>query len=365
LFTSEKGGIIENESTQSQTSKIAGMKVLVTGANGLLGANLVRELIRSGVTVKGFVRPSANLKGLHNVPCEICRGEILSYDDVHKALLDCDAVVHAASTTSVLPLDFAVFKRINVDSTKVIVQAALSQGNKRVVYISTAAVFGAGPKENPGTEQTPFALGEFRSGYVDSKVMAQDQLLKAVTTQGLNAVVVNPTFMIGPCDVKPSSGKIILQGLARGIQWCPKGGKNFVHVKDVAQGIFRALTYGKTGECYLLAGENLTYKEFFLRLNKIAGRTRVQVVLPRIIFHTAGALIETWNQIAGDKKAFTKSNAKILTLDNYYSGEKAIRELKITPSRVDDAISDALEWFRKENYISDDNYSIHGTNFDL
>ena len=76
-------------------------------------------------------------------------------------------------------------------------------------------------------------------------------------------------------------------------------------------------------------------------------------------------MIETWNKIAGDKKAFTKSNAKILTLDNYYSGEKAIRDLKIKPSRVDDAISDALEWFRKENYISDDNYSIHGTNFDL
>lgn len=340
-------------------------KVLVTGANGLLGVNLVRELVRSGVTVKAFVRHSANLKGLHNVPCQIWRGEITSSDDVHKALLDCDGVVHAASTTSVLPLDFAIFERINVDSTKIIVQAALSQGNKRVVYVSTAAVFGAGPKQNPGTEQSPFALGEFRSGYIDTKVMAQDHILNSVSTRGLNAVVVNPTFMIGPYDVKPSSGKIILHGLSRGIQWCPKGGKNFVDVRDVAQGIFRALSGGKIGECYLIAGENLTYKEFFLRLNTLAGRTRVQVVLPRPIFRAAGAVIDTWNQITGEKKPFTKSNAGILTLDNYYSGEKAIRELNIKPSPVDDAISDALEWFRKENYVSEDNYSIHGTNFDL
>jgi dihydroflavonol-4-reductase len=339
--------------------------VLVTGANGLLGVNLVRELVRSGNAVKAFVRHSANLKGLHNVPCEICRGEVTSYDDVDKALLDCDAVVHAASSTSVLPLNFDVFARINVDSTKNITRAVLDQGNKRMVYISTAAAFGAGPKDAPGTEQSPFALGAFRSGYIDSKVMAQEHILKSVTTQGLNAVVVNPTFMIGPYDVKPSSGKIILHGLTRGVQWCPKGGKNFVHVRDVAQVAVKALTNGTVGECYLVAGENLTYKEFFLRVNNITGRKRIQVVIPRLISRAAGSLVDTWNQFTRQKQPFTKSNATILTLDNYYTGKKAIREFKIKPSTVDDAIAEAVEWFKKENYISQDNYSIHGTNVDL
>ena len=133
------------------------MKVLVTGANGLLGINLVRTLVQSGVAVKAFVRHSANLKGLLDVPCQICRGDMSSYEDVQRALQDCDSVVHAAATTSVLPLNFSVFEKINVDSTKVIVQAALNQGNKRLVYVSTAAVFGPGSKENPGTERTPFA----------------------------------------------------------------------------------------------------------------------------------------------------------------------------------------------------------------
>jgi dihydroflavonol-4-reductase len=345
--------------------KFSDMKVLVTGANGLLGANLVRELVRSGNAVKAFVRHSANLKGLHNVPSQICRGEVTSYDDVDKALQDCDSVVHAASSTSVLPLDFEVFERINVNSTKNIIQASMNQGNKRMVYISTAATFGPGPKDNPGTEQSPFALRAFHSGYIDSKVMAQEYILKSVTTQGLNAVVINPTFMIGPYDVKPSSGKIILHGLTRGIQWCPKGGKNFVHVKDVAQVTVKALTNGSVGECYLVAGENLTYKEFFLKLNKITGRKRTQVVVPKMISRAAGSLVDTWNQFTGQKKPFTKNNATILTLDNYYSGEKAIGEFKIKPSAVDDAIAEAIEWFKKENYISEDNYSTQGTNVDL
>lgn len=341
------------------------MKVLVTGANGLLGVNLVRELVRTGNAVKAFVRHTANLKGLHNVPCQICRGEVTSYNDVDKALKDCDAVVHAASSTSVLPLNFEVFERINVDSTKHIIQASMNQGNKRMVYISTAATFGAGPKDNPGTEQSPFALRAFHSGYVDSKVMAQEHILNSVSTQGLNAVVINPTFMIGPYDVKPSSGKIILHGLKRGIQWCPKGGKNFVHVRDVAQVTVKALTHGTVGECYLVAGENLTYKEFFSRLNNVTGRKRIQVVIPRILSRAAGSLVDTWNQFTGQKQPFTKSNAIILTIDNYYSGEKAISEFKIKPSAVDDAIAEAIEWFKKENYISDDNYSIQGTKLDL
>ncbi len=346
-------------------NKILEMKVLVTGANGLLGVNLVRELVRGNIAVKAFVRPSANLKGLHDVPCQICRGDVTAFEDVDKALQDCDAVVHAASTTSVIPMEFEFFKRINVDSTKNIVQAALRQGNKRIVHISTAAAFGPGTKTNPGTERSAFALHQYKSGYVDSKLMAQEYVLKAAERHHLNAVVINPTFMIGPYDIKPSSGRIILEGLKRGIQWCPTGGKNFVHVRDVCQAIVRALAAEKTGECYLIAGENLTYKQFFSKLNEITGRHRVQLALPKIILHAAGTVVDVWNNVSGQKQPFTKGNARILTLDNYYSGEKAIRELNISTAAVKDAIADAVEWFRKENYVTDDYYSTHGTNFDL
>ncbi len=341
------------------------MKVLVTGANGLLGVNLIRELVKSGVDVKGFVRPTANLTVLEDVPCEIHRGSILSFEDIHDALQDCDAVIHAASTTSVLPREFEFYRKVNVDSTKNVVNAVLRQGNKRMVYVSTAHAFGPGSKENPGTELSPFTLGRYKSGYIDSKYMAQQYVLQHVATHQLDAVVVNPNFMIGPYDAKPSSGKIILLGLRRGVQWCPPGGKNFVHVCDVAKGIYCALKVGRKGQCYLLGGENLTYHDFFSQLNLITCRKRKLVVLPKWTVHAAGAIAGTLGRLSHKSLPFNKTNAHLLTLDNYYSNEKARIEFNLQTTPVSQAMKEALAWFKKEDYITADYYSTQGTSFDL
>ncbi len=341
------------------------MKVLVTGANGLLGVNLVRALIQANMEVKAFVRPSANLKSLKDVPCQLWRGDIQVYEDLYKALSDCDAVVHAASTTSVLPMDFAYYKKINFNSTKNIVQAVLHQNNKKLIYVSTANVFGPGSKENPGSESSPFTLGHYKSGYINSKYMAQQYVLKNVVEYNLNAVVVNPTFIIGPYDSKPSSGKMILHGLNHGIQWYPSGGKNFVHVQDVAQGIIRALHMGRNGHCYLLTGENLTYQEFFSQLNQVSGRKPFQIRVPKALIRAAGGVSDVWSTLMNQPLAFNKTNAQLLCLDNYYTGEKAAQEFSLQTTPVKKGIEEAVSWFRKENYISEDNYSTHGTSFDL
>lgn len=341
------------------------MKVLVTGANGLLGANLIREFVKSNVEVKAFVRPSADLKVLRNVICEITHGNILSYENLYQALLDCDAVVHAAATTSVVPRAFKFYKEINFESTKNIIEAALRQGNKRLIYVSTANVFGPGSKEQPATELSQFTLGRFKSGYIDSKYMSQQLVLESVERRNLNAVIVNPTFIIGPYDAKPSSGKIILHGLKKGIQWCPPGGKNFVHTYDVAKGICRALQAGRNGECYLLAGENLTYREFLSLLNQVVNRPRVQITIPKGLLLAAGMTAELWSQATHRPFALTRSNAHLICLDNYYSGQKAKEALGLKTTPIKDAIQEALSWFKKENYVSAANYSIHGTNFDL
>lgn len=340
------------------------MRVLVTGANGLVGVNVIRELLNSAIDVRAFVRPTANLKGLQNISCELFRGDILSYQDVSNALTECDAVIHAASTTSVRPMEFVFYRSINVDSTKNIVQAALEQG-KRLVHVSTANAFGPGTKNLPGSESSPFTLRHYRSGYINSKLMAQQHVLQAVEKHKLNAVIVNPTFVIGPYDSKPSSGKIILFGLRRGVQWCPAGGKNFVHANDVARGIRSALMHGRTGTCYLLAGENFTYKEFFRLLNQVTGRRRMQVKIPKGIIHLAGAVTDALGNLLHQKFAFNKTNAHLLCLDNYYTGKKAQDELKLRTTPIRQAIEDCLTWFKKENYVSEDNYSTQGTNLDL
>ena len=315
--------------------------------------------------MKAFVRPSADLRGLTGVPCQFITGDLLSSTDIDAALEGCDAVVHAASTTNMLPLGFDYFKQINCDATENLVRAVLKLGNKRLVYVSTANTFGPGSKEDPGTESSPFTFGQYGSGYISSKYMAQQYVLNAVKDDKLDAVVVNPTFMIGAYDTKPSSGKLILHALNRGIQWCPGGGKNFVHVQDVAEGIKRVLTDVTVGQCYLLAGENLTYAEFFSMLNEIAGRSPMHINVPKSIIRLGGSIGEALGVLISKPLALNKTNARLITLDNYYSGEKARDELKLKTTPIQNAIADALAWFRKEHYISEDNYSTHGTNFDL
>jgi dihydroflavonol-4-reductase len=341
------------------------MKVLVTGANGLLGANLIKELVGVGEKVVAFVRPSSDIRVLESMACDIFYGDILNYQDISKAVAECSCIVHAASTTSVLPRDFAFYKKINVEATENIIQAALRYENKKLVYVSTANTFRPGTKERPGTELSDFSLGHYHSGYINSKQMAQQCVLEAVKNQGLNATVVNPTFIVGPYDVKPSSGKLMLFGLRRGIQWCPEGGKNFVYAGDVAKGIYQALLTGRSGECYLLAGKNLTYKEFFTLLNETTGRRPIQLKPPKNLIRAAGSVVDLWSRVSRRKFAFTKENAELLTLDNYYDGTKASQELKLSTTPIKEAIKEALDWFKKENYVSKDNYSIHGTNLDL
>lgn len=340
------------------------MKILVTGANGFLGTNLVRELIKAGLTVRAFVRPSAKLDSLKDLPCEIFRGDIISPGEVAEGLRECDAVIHSASTTSVKPLPFDYYKKVNVDATDNIIRQVLLQQNKRLVYVGTANAFAPGSKSHPGDERKPFPL-HLGNEYIKSKRMAQELVLKNVRQNNLNAVIVNPTFMIGPYDSKPSSGKLILMALKKGIQWCPPGGKNFVAVTDVAKGIHKALRLGKQGECYLLAGENLTYREFFAQVNDHVERKRITISVPLGLLFLGGVGGDVWNKVSERKIALSTGNVRLISLDNYYSAHKAKRELRFTPTPVMYAVKEAIEWFKKENYVSDDYYSVQGTNFDL
>jgi dihydroflavonol-4-reductase len=341
------------------------MKLLITGANGLLGVNLVRQLVSDHIEVKAFVRPKANVRGLEDVSCELFHGDISSYNDISAALKDCEGVVHAASTTNILPLEFEYFKKVNIIPTEHIVRAVLSQGNKRMVYVSTANTFAPGSKENPGSESSPFSLKRFNSGYINSKYIAQRHVLENVAHNGLNAVIVNPTFIIGPFDSKPSSGKLILHALKSGVQWCPAGGKNFVHVCDVARGIKAAFKHGIAGECYLLGGENLTYEQFFDKLNRITNRSPLRIKIPKRVLFAAGSVGQAWGEITGRKLALNRTNAGLLTLDNYYTGDKANKQFNLSPTPVEDAITEAVTWFKKVKYISQENYSTHDTSFDL
>ncbi len=322
-------------------------KILITGANGFLGSNLTRELYRMGFDIKILIRPSADVKGIEDIPCEIFYGSISNNDDVHEAVKGCDIVIHAACITEQWGVSFAEYEQANFTATKYITAACLAHKVQKFIYVSTANTIGPGHKSNPGNELNGFTLFNANSGYINSKYLAQQYVLEQVASKHLPAIVVNPTFMIGPHDVKPSSGKLILYGLKRRLLFYPPGGKNFVHIKDVCRGIINAIEKGKTGDCYLLAGQNLSYAEFFRLLKKVSGRRQLLIPIPAFILKAAGII----GSLPGISGKLNYTTAYMLCLDNYYSGKKSERELQLSYTPVEAAVTGAFTWFKENNYI--------------
>lgn len=322
------------------------MRVLVTGANGLLGANIVRELADRGYGVRILAREASDLSGLEGVPFERIIGDILDPESVIRAVEGCDYVIHSAANTSQWPTHFNHYEPVNVTGTKHVIEAVKQQGVKRFVFVSSANAFGNGTKEKPGTELSEFTGFKTGSGYMISKFVAQQFVLSEVERNNLPAIIVNPTFMIGPCDAKPSSGQIIVMGMGKKIQVYPAGGKNFVHVRDAAIATCNALTMGRTGECYLLANENLSYREFFTLLNQVTGETPLLLGLAGWLLKVIGSGGTLFEKIFRKPAPLSLVNARLLCLKNYYSGKKAVEALELPQTPIEDAIREAITWFK-------------------
>mgnify|MGYP006308425637 CR=1 FL=1 len=183
-------------------------KVLVTGANGLLGSHIVRELLKRGYIVKVLVRKGSNLRALGGLDIDFFYGQMTEKHAVFSAAEGCEFMIHCAAKTSPKPSDLEAFKTANIKSTEHCIEAAKKYRLKRFVFVSTANTLGNGTKENPGNEEKPFMGWLKKSGYAYSKLIAQEMVLDETKNSDLDAVVVNPTFIIGENDVKPGSGQI-------------------------------------------------------------------------------------------------------------------------------------------------------------
>ncbi len=327
------------------------MKVLVTGANGLLGAHVVCELLNRSFDVRAMIRRGCNMKALDGLSCELFQGSITSKSHVENAVRNCDYVIHAAARTSQSPSKLEAFYEPNIQSTKILFEACKKYGVKRFVFVSTANCFGSGTSFLPGNEQTPFPSWLKKSGYAYSKLLAQQMVLSNSEESSLDTIVVNPTFLIGENDVKPSSGEIFFHIINRRIVFYPPGGKNFVDVKSVARGIVNAMLKGKKGESYLLAGENVSYADFFKTVTKIIHQKPVLIPVPAWFLKILGCAGDLLERRFNIPVQLTSANAKMLCIRNYYSAEKAIKEIDFEVIPLQQSLEKAILWFRTNNYI--------------
>ena len=247
------------------------MKALVTGATGFLGSNLIIELLKNGVEIRALVRPGSKTTNLKGLNVEIITGDLLDKASLDNAISGCDVLFHTAALYKLWTLRPNDFLKHNVDGTKNVLQAALEADVSRVVYTSTASVFGhwkGGPIPN---ENAKCSITEAIDGYHQSKFIAEAEALN-YCSKGLDLVIVNPTAPIGPYDIKPTpTGRILLDFINGRIPAYIDTGINVVDVRDVARGHILAFEKGKTGERHILGNRNLTLKELFKLIGDVVG----------------------------------------------------------------------------------------------
>jgi dihydroflavonol-4-reductase len=329
------------------------MPILVTGGTGFLGVNLVRFLVAQGQRVRLLVRSTTNRLGLESDLIEFFRGDITDAQSVLEATRGCDQVYHLAAWVQISPWGMDTARQTNVEGTRNVCAAALSQGVRRVVHCSSIATMAAGTQEQPADETVPWNLHKLRIPYYVTKQEAEAVVLDHVR-RGLDAVIVNPSYLVGPWDVKPSAGRMLIQIASGHIPAVPTyGGINFVDVRRAAEGHVLAMQRGRTGERYFLGGENLSYREYAGRVSAIAGIHPPRLSLPYaplLPFAAAGSAL---GRIAPG--LFRDLNMSVLHsafLGHYVSARKACAQLGYAEVPIDSAIEAAMEWFIEHGYMS-------------
>lgn len=319
-------------------------KVFVTGISGLLGTNLAITLLEQGFQVTGLVRKVASYKADAHRNLRLIEGGLFS--DMTPYLSDIDYIVHIAAETDQGRCDYLHYRKINSDATVQLFQAAVRCGVKKFIFISTANTIGYGTAENPGNEDLPISYLNLRSFYVQSKDEAENYLVQQNTSTEI--IILNPGFMLGPRDNKPSSGKLILMAMNKKIVFCAPGGKNFVNVKDVVQAILSSIDRGKTGNRYYIGSENIRFRDFHYILFGITGQRTLLIQIPGSVLLLAGKCGDILRKLRINT-AVNSANMLMLSMQQHYSNEKSVKELLMEYSPIEEGIKEAADYFSKKN----------------
>jgi len=328
------------------------MRILVTGADGLLGSNLVRELIHRGHHVIAFLEAGRLSKTLDDLPIERVEGNLLVIEQITAASFGCDALIHCAANTNVWPTRSFMVNRVNIDGTKNVVSAVYKNGIRKLIYVGTANSFGFGSKEKPGIEGNSYKSAMYQLDYMDSKYKAQEFVLNEVKENGLPAIIVNPTFMFGPYDSTPSSGAMIAAVYRGKVPGYTSGGRNYICVKDAAVGICNALTKGRIGECYILGNQNLSYREAFEKIAITIATKPPSLPIPPIFAKLYGLMGSFVGRTLKRRPAISYPLARIACDEHYYSAAKAIQELELPQTPIESGIKECFDWLNENGYLN-------------
>lgn len=325
------------------------MKILVTGANGLLGHHLVMHLLARNDQVAVIVRSTTGIHfDINRV--ELFMGNFTDYETFKKAATGCDAVIHAAAVTASNLLHYSAYEKINVLGSANVLRVCADLHINNIVFISSSNTICYGTSATLADEHAPIQFPFTASFYAQSKLAAEKLFLEASRQPDKHIVIINSCFLIGGYDNGMSSGRLVKMGYRKPLLFIPRGGKNFVPARTVADAAFNALTMGNNGDRYLICGENLSFTDFFLLQKAVGNYKQLMVEVPDWILKLAGLAGDLLRKM-GLKTDLSSINILQLLLREYYSGEKAMVELKYKSADLKEAVGEAIKWLDKTEKV--------------
>ncbi len=325
---------------------------LVTGATGLLGANLVEHLNGAGWRVRAMHRASSSLKALAGLHYESVVGDVTDARAVRAAVDGCDVVFHVAAVATYWNTTREQLYRANVDGTRHVCEAALDAGVRRMVYTSSVAALGQPGFGETWDESARFNLQPDDFPYGHSKFLAEE-VIATYVQRGLDAVTVSPVVIMGPRDVNLIGGRIMLQAAKSGIPLCTPGGVGMVDVADVCAAHLAAAERGQTATRYIICAENLWQREIARIANAAAGRHNLRVIqlTRRAAFSLSAALARLPARLQ-QRVPISADQLRYACETYWFNGDKARRELGIQPRPFAESAARTLSWYRANGYAT-------------
>jgi dihydroflavonol-4-reductase len=328
--------------------------ILVTGGTGLVGSHLIRELVHKGEKVRAIRRKESDLSVFKKYlgddtikdKVEWVEADVTDIYSISDAMEGIHQVYHTAATVSFLPSDKGRMMKVNAEGTANVVNTALDNGIHKLCHVSSVAAIGRTGKDEVITENSKWTNSSHNSNYALSKYAAEREVWRGIA-EGLNAVIVNPSIILGPADWSKGSPRIF-SGVFKGLKFYSEGINAFVDVRDVAAVMIRLMESGISNERFIIMSENLSYKELFEKIALGLGKPAPALKAGRLLAGLAWRLDRLRQGITGTEPLVTKETARTASQKNLYSADKVKAALNYSFLSIDQSVKDTCNVFLSE-----------------
>ena len=327
--------------------------VLVTGATGHVGANVVAHLNRAGIRPRVLLRPTSSTAAIDDLEWEAAPGDVTDAGSLRAAMRGASVVYHVAAVVSFWARGWAAMERVNVGGTRNIIEAALAEGVERLVHTSSVAAIGHAPgPDAPIDETAAWNFDPERLGYARSKHRSEQLVVRAVEAHGLSAVIINPALVFGERDVNLNAGRMLVQ-IARGwVLVASPGSQAVCDADDVAAAHLLAAERGQDGARYIISTESKSYRALFAQVAGVVGARPPRLTLPAPLVRAAGWCGEhIVGRVTGREPVLTVEAGIQGTLHSVFSGARAERELGLQYTPFPETLEKTRRWLIAHGHL--------------